>query len=263
MTPRRTIFVTGAGSGIGRAIALHFGHQGWFVGLGDNDPDRMYETERMLPGGYSYAYWMDVRRRDEWDDALRVVARASGGQIDVVANNAGVAESGTLMDLSDEQVEHELSVNLSGAIHGARAAYRYLKETAPGSCLVNTSSASGLYGVPGLNVYGATKAALKSLSESLDAEWAADGIRVRCLMPGFVDTPLLDGHIGPVTVRDHLKALGLEVLSPEQVAQAAWDAVHGDKLHWPVGKDARRLTFAARWLPGRLRRQMRQVAAKG
>ncbi|MEI5617430.1 SDR family NAD(P)-dependent oxidoreductase, partial [Streptomyces brasiliscabiei] len=84
-------------------------------------------------------------------------------------------------------VERTLDINLKGVIFGAQAAYPYLKASAPGSCLLNTASAAGIYGVPGGSVYSATKFGVRSITESLDGEWAADGIAVRDLMPGFID----------------------------------------------------------------------------
>lgn len=263
MAVRKTIFVTGGGSGVGRAIAERFAREGWFVGLGDIDEEAMEETEALLPGGFVYCQRLDVSSRQEWDDALRIVARASGGRIDVVANNAGIALGGPLADYEQDEIDRILDVNLRGAIYGAQAAYPRLKETAPGSCLLNTASAAAFYGMPGQSLYGAAKAGLRSLTESLDAEWAGDGIRVRSLMPGFIDTPLLQGapnRASSATIRDGVLAAGLEFTPVEDVAEAAWQAVHGERLHHPVGKTARSLRFMARWSPNALRRRARQMA---
>lgn len=260
MTPRRAIFITGGASGIGRAIALRFGREGWFVGLGDIDTAGMAETERMLPGGFSYAHRLDVRDREAWDEALDAFATAAGGRIDVVANNAGVPLAGALIENSPAEIERCLDINLKGVLFGAQAAYPYLKRTAPGSCLLNTASAAGLYGTPGASVYSATKFGVRAITESLDAEWSDDGIEVRSLMPGFIDTPLLDhapNHASNEAIRDRVIDAGLEVTPVQQVGDAAWEAVHGKRLHVLVGKTAYQLRFAARWLPGRLRKRVR------
>jgi NAD(P)-dependent dehydrogenase (short-subunit alcohol dehydrogenase family) len=263
MAVRKTIFVTGGGSGIGRAIAKRFAREGWFVGLGDIDEEAMAATEALLPGGFVYCQRLDVSRREEWDDALRIVARASGGRIDVVANNAGIALGGPLADYTQEEIDRLLDVNLRGAIYGAQASFPWLRETAPGSCLLNTGSAAGLYGMPGQSLYGAAKAGLRSLTESLDAEWAGDGIRVRSLMPGFIDTPLLQNapsRASTAKIRENVVAAGLEFTPVEQVAEAAWQAVHGERLHHLIGKTARRLRFMGKWGPNALRRYARQLA---
>ena len=263
MATRKTIFVTGGASGIGRAIAQRFAREGWFVGLGDIDEKGMAETEALLPGGFTYCQRLDVSRREEWDDALRIVARASGGRIDVVANNAGIALGGPLADYEQDEIDRILDVNLRGAIYGAQAAYPWLRETAPGSCLLNTASAAALYGMPGQSLYGATKAGLRSLTESLDAEWARDGIKVRALMPGFIDTPLLQGaphRASAAKIRDGVVAAGLEFTPVEDVAEAAWQAVHGERLHHLIGKTAKRLRFMGRWAPNAVRRYALQIA---
>lgn len=263
MATRKTIFVTGGGSGIGRAIALRFAREGWFVGLGDRDDIAMAETEKLLPGGYCYSHCFDVAYRDAWDEALRIVARASGGRIDVVANNAGIALGGPLEEYDRDEIDRILDVNLKGAIYGAQAAYRYLKETAPGSCLLNTASAAAMYGAANQSVYAVTKAGVRSLTESLDAEWATAGIRVRSLMPGFIDTPLLQSPPNRKRnklIRETVVAAGLEFTPVEEVADVAWRAVGSDKLHHVVGKTGRRMRFAARWAPAMLRRRARILA---
>ena len=265
MSVRKTIFVTGGGSGIGRAIAVRFANEGWFVGLGDLNEAGMAETEALLPGGYTFCQPMDVADREDWDDALRIVARASGGRIDVVANNAGVALGGELIEASTEEIDRIVDVNLRGVIYGAQASHPWLKQTAPGSCLLNTGSAAGFYGVPGGAVYSATKFAVRGLTEALDAEWAADGIRVRSLMPSYIDTPLLDrppNAKNSVMMRDMVLQMGREISPVEEVAEAAWQAVHGHRLHWVVGKTARQAAFASRWMPGTLRKRVREMMAQ-
>lgn len=263
MADRKAIFISGGGSGIGRAIAILFGQKGWFVGLGDIDSQGMAETESMLPGGYSYAHKLDVRDREAWDEALAGLAMAAGGRIDVVVNNAGIPLGGGLMENSTAEIERCLDINLKGVLFGAQAAYPHLRKTAPGSCLLNTASAAGIYGTPGASVYGATKFGVRGMTESLDGEWAADGIAVRSLCPSFIDTPLLDHTPNAASnegIRQRVTAAGLEITPVEDVAQAAWDAVHGDRLHTLVGKTAKRLGFASRWLPGKLRKQTRASA---
>ena len=115
-----------------------------------------------------------------------------------------------------------------------------------------------------MSVYSATKFAVRGIAESLDAEWAPDGIIVSAICPSFIDTPLLEGtgnRKSNETVRTRVQAAGLEITPVEEVAQAVWDAVHdGSKVHHLVGKTAKTLNFAKRWMPGRLRKQQRQAA---
>jgi NAD(P)-dependent dehydrogenase (short-subunit alcohol dehydrogenase family) len=263
MATRKTIFVTGGGSGIGRAIAIRFAHAGWFVGLGDLNAAGMAETEALLPGGFAYSHVFDVADRAAWDEALRIVSVAAGGRIDVVANNAGISLGGPLEEYERDEIDRILDVNLKGAIYGAQAAYPYLKASAPGSCLINTASAAALYGMANQSLYGATKAGLRSLTESLDAEWAPDGIRVRSLMPSFIDTPLLrntPNRKRNAIIREAVVEAGLEFTPVEEVAEAAWQAIGGARLHHLVGKTARKMRLLAKWAPGMLRKRSRLLA---
>jgi len=224
---RKTIFITGAGSGIGRAVARKFAGEGWFVGLADISEAGLRETAALLPSGLWSSHPLDVRDRAGWDAALSACAAAAGGRIDAVFNNAGIPIGGKLTELGADEIERALDINLKGAIFGAAAAYPWLKASAPGSCLLSTASAAGIYGTPGAAVY----------------------------------SPLLDhapNRASNEDIRGRVTGAGLEITPVEAVADAAWAAVHGNRLHTLVGKTARQLNFAAKWLPGRLRAQTRK-----
>jgi NAD(P)-dependent dehydrogenase (short-subunit alcohol dehydrogenase family) len=262
MAVRRAIFITGGGSGIGRAVAKHFAGKGWFVGLGDINEPGMAQTLSLLPGREGFAVRLDVRDSEQWAGALAEFAEAAGGKIDVLFNNAGVAYGGALTDLSEEEIDRLIAVNFRGVVNGARAAHLWLAASAPGSCLLNTASASALYGTGGLAIYSATKFAVRAITEALDTEWQDDGIKVRSIMPSFIDTPLLAGPANAGTnvgKRESVVAAGLEFTPVEAVAQAAWDAVHGRRLHMLVGKTARQMALAAKWAPAYLRARSRKL----
>jgi short-subunit dehydrogenase len=143
-------------------------------------------------------------------------------------------------------------------ISGARAALPWLKAT-PGSRLINISSCAGLYGSPSLAVYSATKFAVRGLSEALDVEWKAYGVSVACVMPWFVETPILNaGAPGSnQSMADTLRGGGLPVYPVEDAAEVIWRAVHGKELHYFVGKRAKQMRFASNHMPGALRKQLR------
>ncbi|KQN92554.1 short-chain dehydrogenase [Sphingomonas sp. Leaf231] len=254
----KAMLVTGGGSGIGRAVAQLFSARGWRVGLADIDAPALSETAALLPADRTSTHVMDVRDPSEWEEVLADFTALSGGPLDVLFNNAGIAAGGAFSEIGLDAIDRVIDVNLRGVVYGARMAHPYLKAT-PGSCLLNTTSASAIYGSAGLAIYSATKFAVRGLTEALDGEWAADGIRVRSLMPGFIDTRLLSAAIPGTnyTARDMVIRRKMEFTPVETAAAQAWDAVHGDRVHTLVGKTARRMAFAARWMPGKLRATMR------
>jgi NAD(P)-dependent dehydrogenase (short-subunit alcohol dehydrogenase family) len=253
----KTIFITGGASGIGRAVAHYFGERGWFVGLADINDAGMEETAAGLPQGQFSIHRLDVTDRAQWKAAIAAFSERTGGRMDVLFNNAGIGVGGPLQEMSDEDIDRSIAINFTGVIDGTRAAFEMLRDT-PDSCILTTSSAAGIYGAAGLVVYSGTKFAVRALTEGLDIEFRPYGIRSRALMPSFIETPILDGPLvgGNSSVRDMIAEAGLEITPVQEVAEAAWKAVHGDKIHTTVGKTAKKLAFAARWTPGRLRKSL-------
>ncbi len=247
---RKAIFITGGGSGIGQATAVFFANKGWFVGLADVNPAGLAETAALLPDGASSQHIMDVRDREAWETALADFAVKSSGRLDILFNNAGIGTGGPLEIMTPDAIERVLDINLKGVFWGAQTGFPYLKKTR-GSALVSTSSAAGLYASAGMSAYSATKFGVRAMTESLDREWAADGVKARTIMPSFIDTPLLDGVSAGSNeaIRDTVRNAGLEFTPVEQVAQAVWDAAHGKRVHTVVGKTARRLKWATTWAP--------------
>ena len=252
--PRKSIFITGAASGLGREVARFFAAKGWFVGLADVDDAGTAETSAMLPAGQSSQHHLDVTKRDEWASALAAFVTQTGGTVDVLFNNAGVGNGGPIQDMTDEEIDRQIAINFRGVVSGIRAVFPYLRR---GSCVLNTSSAAGIYGVGNLSIYSATKFAVRALTESHDIEWRSLGIKSRSLMPGFIDTKIIgavaDGS--NMTGKERLEAAGIPVSPVEIIGPAAWQAVHGNKVHTTVNKMAKQLAFAARWFPSRLRNQ--------
>jgi NAD(P)-dependent dehydrogenase (short-subunit alcohol dehydrogenase family) len=247
---KQAIFITGAGSGIGRATAQLFAKRGWFVGLADINEAGMAETARLIGPENGSIHKLDVRDRKQWKQALAEFAEKGGGRLDILFNNAGIGQGGPFELMSDEERDRVIDVNLNGVIRGAEAALPWLKAT-PGSVLVNTGSAAGLHAGPGMAVYAVTKFGVRALTDALAAEWQEHGVKVRSIMPSFIDTPLLDTTVtgSNRSFRETVRERGLEFTPLEAVAQAVWDAAHGKRVHTLVGKTAKRLAFIVRWAP--------------
>ena len=262
----KSIFISGGGSGIGRAIAQRFAREGWLVGLGDIDEAGMAGTAALLHDGCASSHRLDVTMPEEWNAALATFAERTGGAITVLANNAGIPCGGPLEELSLEEIDRVIAINLGGVFYGAHAALPYLRAAGPGACLLNTASAAALHGMANQSVYGATKAGVKSLTECLDSEWSPYGVSARSLMPSFIDTPLLQhapNHSRNTSIRDAVVAAGLEFTPVETVANAAWDAVHGKSVHVVVGKTARKMKLFAKWMPSLLARRAKLLKQAG
>lgn len=255
---RKAVFITGAASGIGLASAKRFAAEGWFVGLSDIDVTGLKAALASVGPDNGATFRLDVRDRSAWASVLADFAKLTDGRLDVLLNNAGVAKFGPFESHPDADVDLQLDINIKGVITGARAALPWLKAT-PGSRLVNISSCAGLYGSPGLAVYSATKFAVRGLSEALDIEWKAHGVTVACVMPWFVETPILNaGAPGSnANMADVLKSGGLPVYPVEDAAETIWRAVHGKDLHYFVGKRAKQMRFATSHMPGAVRKQLR------
>ncbi len=258
---RKAIFITGGASGIGLAAARRFAAEGWFVGLADIDKAGLKGALAAIGAQNGSTHVLDVRDRPGWTAALADFSKASGGRLDVLLNNAGIASFGWLEEVSVEDEDRMVDINLKGVLNGARAGIEHLKKT-PGSRLVNIASVAGLYGAPRIAVYSATKFAVKGLSEALDIEFSRHKVSVACVMPWFVDTPILNaGAQGSnEKMSDTLRKDGLPVYTVEEAAQVIWEASHGKALHYTVGKRARQTRFASRFIPGAIRKQMMKSA---
>ncbi len=260
---QKTIFVTGAGSGIGRATAKLFADRGWFVGLFDVNPKGLEETAAMLPEGQRISMVFDVRDRAGWTRAVETFGQATNRRMHVLFNNAGVGKGGWIEEMSEEDIDLVLDVNLKGVINGVNAALPLLRET-PGARIVNTASVAGVFGAPKLAVYCATKFGVRGLTEALDVEFSRYGVRVVSLMPWFVDTAILDdqqsGQDGSNRrIRDQLIEHKTVIYPVSMAAERAWDAAHGKDIHYMVGAEAERARFAARFFPNAMRNQIKKM----
>ena len=185
----KTVLVTGAGRGIGRAIAEHFGGVGAKVGVVDLDGDTAHTVASSLPEGV--AVQCDVRDRETLERAAERV-EADLGPIDVWVNNAGGVFPGAvagLVDLDREAWDRIFELNLTAVLFGCQIAARRMTERGIGGSIVNISSFQGTNASPFMTPYGAAKAGLIQLSKSMALELAPRGIRVNVVAPSFVLTP--------------------------------------------------------------------------
>jgi NAD(P)-dependent dehydrogenase (short-subunit alcohol dehydrogenase family) len=226
---RKSIFITGAASGMGRETALLFAAKGWFVGAFDVQGDPLKALETDLGPENCLCRVLDVTDRDAYRAAMSAFAEATGGTMDLLFNNAGIGRGGPFGDMAWEDVRAVVEVNLMGVLSGIHLALPLLTAT-PGSLCFSTSSSSATFGMANIAVYSATKHAVKGFTEALSVELKARGVRVADTLPGLIDTPIL-----PAAAKAYAPSEGMWRLMPARaVAEVVWDAYHADKLHWYV-----------------------------
>jgi NAD(P)-dependent dehydrogenase (short-subunit alcohol dehydrogenase family) len=182
----RAALVTGGSSGIGLAIAAMLHEEGFDLTLVSRRPERVEAAAAELGAAAVAANVGDA------DECARLVAehRERFGRLDVLVNSAGIGIGGRVEDLPAKHLDLQLGVNLRGLFLVTQAAIPLLRESR--GQIVNLASIAGTLPTPGLATYGATKAAVISLTRSLNEELDADGVRAIALCPGFVDTPMAE-----------------------------------------------------------------------
>lgn len=254
---RPAIFVTGAASGIGRATAELFASRGWFVGLYDVNEAGVRELAARLGPEAACAGRLDVTDAAQFAAALAQFWEASGRRLDLLFNNAGIVAVSPFEKIPIARHHAIVDVNLKGVINGFHCACDYLKRT-PGARVISTCSASAIYGTPNFASYGATKFAVKGLTEALNVEWARHKITVMDVLPLFVDTPMVQQALSDLKGQPlkSMDVLGL-TLSAGDVAATVWRAAHWrlwPRVHWYTGRRTYVMALAQKLTPGWLTR---------
>ncbi|PWR20575.1 SDR family oxidoreductase [Zavarzinia compransoris] len=253
----KAVFITGAARGIGAAIARRFAAEGYYLGLVDLDAEGVARLAADLGANRCFHAALDVTDFAAYERVLGDFTEAAGGRLDVLVNNAGIAKFGAFETIAPAFHGKTIDVNLKGVVNGFHAALPHLKKT-PGATVVSLCSASALYGTPGLAVYSATKFAVRALTEALAQEFAPFGIKVTDIMPGFVATDMVHGQSAAAGAA--VKKMGGIDHRPEDIADLAYRAVTGDKVHWPGNATVRFGLRLAGLFPGLMRRMMRPMA---
>jgi NAD(P)-dependent dehydrogenase (short-subunit alcohol dehydrogenase family) len=186
--------VTGAGSGIGQAIALRLAEENAQVLCVDLNLETAIATAQDIQqaGGVASAVGADVSNPGQVDQFINRCVEQYG-KIDVLVNNAGVNIPGVLHEVSDETIDRTLNVNVKGSIYGCRAAIPHMLRQGGGS-IINMSSVNGLVSEPFLAIYSASKGAIVMLTKGVALDYAKQKIRCNAICPGWVDTPINYAH---------------------------------------------------------------------
>ena len=225
---RKSIFVTGAASGIGRETALYFASKGWFVGINDVNSQGLESLQSQIGKENCHLALMDVTDTENTKAVMESFADRTGNRLDLLFNNAGYIKFGRFEDVDLSTCHRTLDVNLKGIVNCTHYALPLLKNT-PDSRIVSMSSTSAVYGIPDHSVYSVTKRGVLAFTEVLDLELEKYGITVSDIMVPYVNTPFLDVEEEVFSIKN----LGIKI-QPVTVAKTVWKAAHKKKLHWKI-----------------------------
>lgn len=247
--------ITGAASGIGRALAVAFAQEGASVALSDVDMNGLAETLRMVEaaGGSGRTYQVDVGDRDAVFAFADEVQSTQGGA-DIVINNAGVAQMATVDELTMEDLEWVMKIDYWGMVYGTKAFLPQIKAKG-GGYLANVSSIFGIISVPGQSAYNSAKFAIRGFTEALRHEMKGTSTHIACIHPGGVKTSIVKNarFLQSSTAQDRSDASTsfdkLARTSPEKAAQTILKGLRKRKGRILIGNDARMMDIIQRLFP--------------
>ncbi len=249
----KSVLVTGAGSGIGRAIAVELGRKGARLTLTGRREEPLQETAKLVKeaGGEAQAVAGDVTDSEDREKVIQAATEGFGG-LDVLVNNAGNVRAGRLENIDAGDVQSQIEVNLLAPILLTRAALPALRESGD-AAIVNVSSGFGLVGMPFYATYAATKAGIAHFGEALRRELYGEGVHVMTIYPGATETPMMDSNeAGP--------DLGFEYETAEEVASALVAGLEAGELEVVRGaEDRSAMTQMTREQPRELDEQVSQM----
>ncbi len=223
----RTALITGAASGIGRAMAELFAHHGAAICAVDLDASGARKVANRIAssGGAARAVTADVTRSSDCERAVEAALELGKG-LHVLINNAGIIRRASVLDTAEEDWDRVMEVNVKSIFLMSKAAIPHLQK-AGGGAIINTSSGWGLVAGPQAAAYCASKGAVVQLTKAMAIDHGPDGIRVNCICPGDTDTPLLHQEARELGEPEASFLAGAasrplqRVGSPEEIAQAA------------------------------------------
>ena len=266
MDVRKNAIITGAASGLGRAIAVELGRRRWNIALADINTAGCEETLQLVRkvGGDGSVEELDVRNIDEWQ-ALRDRLKSRWDHLDLLANNAGVAGSGFVGEYSIENWQWIIDINLWNGINGCHTFVDWLKANPNGSHILNTCSLAAIVSAPTMAAYNVTKAGMLALSETLYSELMPYGVGVTAICPAVFRTNLLDTARWSREEERRLFQRGFAEakMTADDVAKAAVRAMDRKELYVVLPFESRVHWYLKRLAPTWLLKKIARMFDKG
>ena len=250
---QKSVLLTGAGSGIGRATANELARKGARITLVGRRREPLEETARLVSetGGEAQVISGDVTDPEVRQRAVESAVERFGS-LDILINNAGAVRTGRLENVDAEEIQTQIEANLAAPILLTRTALPTLRDSGD-AAIVNVSSGFGLVGMPFYATYAATKAGIAHFGEALRRELYGEGVHVMTIYPGATETPMMESNEGG-------PELGFEYESPEDVAAALVAGLESGELEVVRGaEDRSAMTQMSREQPRELDEQVAQM----
>ncbi len=257
--PRKRAFITGAASGLGKALCIELAADGWTIGISDINDEQLTVThqEVLQLGGKPLSFHLDVSNREQYQQVAQNFLKETGG-IDVLINNAGVGDGGVFEEYSLDNWEWMVGINQMSVVYGCHIFIPAFKKQRSGH-IINIASLAAISCAPQMGAYNMTKAAVVAISETLYGELLDYNIQVSCVQPSYFKTNIALSVRGGEKVKKITQyLLDRSGLEPKKIAQEILARSGNGELYVILPKNARKLWWYKRFFPMRFRRMVKE-----
>jgi NADP-dependent 3-hydroxy acid dehydrogenase YdfG len=261
--PQKRAFITGAASGLGKALSLELAKDGWTIGITDINYEKLLETATEVKnlGGQPLPFELNVADKDQYAEVARDFLDQTQG-IDVLFNNAGVGDGEEIGTYSLENWEWMIGINQMGVIYGCHYFVPVMKRQQSGH-IINTGSAASFCAGARMATYNMTKAAVLALTETMFTELADYKIRASCIMPWFFKTNIMQYARGSEEAQQMGKKMIEEAkMTAQEVAQEVLKKAGKAKLHILITPEAKFMWVYKRFSPMRMLNYLKNMTKK-
>lgn len=257
--PLKRAFITGAASGLGKALSLELAVDGWIIGTCDINTEQLAITSNEIEtlGGRPISYKLDVSDKTQYKEVAEKFLHDAGG-IDLLINNAGVGDGGNFEEYPLENWEWMVRVNQLSVVYGCHLFIPAFKKQRSGQ-IISIASLAAISCAPQMGAYNMTKAAVLAISETLYSELLDDNIRVSCAMPSYFKTSIAESVKGGEKIKRITQAfINHSGYQANEIAREILTRAGAGELYIVLPKKARKLWLLKRLMPTRLRKIVKE-----